>query len=118
LIEKLLREVSKELYFAEQASRSNNLFKYAQMREHYGWSVHQKFLVLIANKLSEYMLSKEFSELDGIDMKANQLAMRMTKEIINFLFDPLKGAKNVLKTAAHNKRMGATQKGATEGRKK
>ena len=102
MIKKLLREVSKEIWAAE--GRNNNLFKYNQLREMHQWKVHQMFLVLIANKITEYMLSDEFSELSAPDMKANQRAMVMVKEIIDFLFDPLKGIKNTLLIEAYNRK--------------
>jgi len=101
MIKKLLREVSKEVWASNP--KNNTLFKYAQLRDSPQWKVHQMFLTLIANKLVEYMLSEEFSELSAPDMKANQRAMLMTKEIIDFLFDPLKGIKNTLRIEAHNR---------------
>lgn len=108
MINRLLIDVSKELYFSEQ--KTNNLFKYSQLREHQAWKVHQTFLTLIANKLVESMLSEEFSRLPPGEMKAQQIAMRNTKEIIDFLFDPLKGAKNLLRIEAYKKRQEATAK--------
>ena len=92
MIRKLLSKISIDLYNSE--NRTNNYRNYASMRNHPGWTVHQKLIVTIANKMSEHMLSSEFSKLSAEDMKANQRAFYMTKEIIDFLLDPLKGAKN------------------------
>ena len=103
MIKKLLREISIDMYKSED--RTSNYFKYAKMRNHDGWAVHQMFMVAIANKLSECLLSAEFTKLNIEEKDANQRAFYMTKEIINFLMDPLKGANKYAKVALHNKKM-------------
>ena len=110
MIKKLLREISIDLYKSED--RTGNWSKYAKLKEQPGWKVHNMFMVLIANKMSEYMFSKEFTELNREDKDANQRSFHMTKEIIDFLIDPLKGANQYAKIALHNQKMGATLKGS------
>jgi len=106
MIKKLLTSISVDLFKTED--RTGNLMKYARMREQPGWKVHQMLLVAIANKMSEHMLSEQFAKLSAEDMKTNQKAFYFTKEIIDFLIDPLKVAKQLAKIALHNEKMGAT----------
>jgi len=106
MIKGLLTNISVDLFKSED--RTGNLMKYAKMREQPGWKVHQMLMVAIANKMSEHMLSKEFTKLSAEDMKTNQRAFYYTKEIIDFLIDPLKVAKQLAKIALHNEKMGAT----------
>jgi len=105
MIKKLLIKISKEIYHTED--RTSNFRKYGHMRKTEGWKVHQLYMATIANKMSEYLLSKEFTNLDMKDKDAQQRAFHITKEIIDFLFDPLKGVTNYIK---------ADQTGATTKR--
>lgn len=106
MIKGLLTSISVDLFKTED--RTNNLMKYAKMREQPGWRVHQMLLVAIGNKMSEHMLSKEFSKLSAEDIKTNQRAFYYTKEVIDFLIDPLKVAKRLAKISLHNEKMGTT----------
>ena len=94
MIRTLLREIAIDIYKSE--GRTNNFFKYSQMKETEGWKVHQIFMTVIANKMSEYLLSDKFTKLDIQEKDAQQRACHNTKEMIDFLFDPLKGAKNYM----------------------
>lgn len=107
MIKKLLLKISKDLYHSE--NRTSNLRKYAHMRKHEGWQVHQKFMVAIGNSMSEYLLSEKFTNLDMQEKDAQQRALNIAKEIIDFLFDPMKGMTNYIR---------ATQQGATTGQPK
>jgi len=102
MIKKLLVKISKEIYHTED--RTSNFRKYGHMRKTDGWKVHQLYMATVANKMSEYLLSKEFTNLDMTDKDAQQRACHYTKEIIDFLFDPLKGITNYMKA----EKMGAT----------
>jgi hypothetical protein len=116
MIKKILGEISKDLYRDDE--KHGIILKYKKMQEHEGWKSHQIFVAMIANKMSECMFSKEFTNLNKDDKDAYQRSFSITKEIIDFLFDPLKGAENYAKIMAYNKNLGATKKGATKKEKK
>lgn len=108
MIKKLLNEISREIFISE--AKHNHIKNYALMRDHVGWKTHQMFLVMIANRMSEYILKPEFLQTEDKDVIANIRAFSMTKEIIDFLFDPLKGARNLAKIQRHNEKLEATGK--------
>lgn len=85
-----------------------HLRKYAHMRQHEGWPVHQALLVNIANKLAETMLSEEFTRLDRDKKDIQQQVLYNTKEIIDFLLDPMKGAKTYAATQRWHQKLEAT----------
>lgn len=107
MVKRLLTEVSKEIYKTEDIHGA--LSKYLDMQKHPGWKPHQMFLLMIVNKISELMLSKEFTDLDKETKDTNQRAFRNTKEIIDFLMNPLKGAEQYARILAHNEKVGATK---------
>jgi len=90
VISKLLTKISKKYFNSEDGQSS--LLKYKEMTKHPGWAVHQGFILEIANSISTFMLSKEFTELDKESKDAQQRAFYMSKEIVEFLLDPQKGA--------------------------
>jgi len=113
MIKKILQEISVEIYKTEGAHM--RFKKYAHMRTHEGWQVHQSLLISIANKLAETMLSEKFTKLDKEEKDANQRALYMTKEIIDFLLDPLKGAKNYAAITEWHKKLEATGRKRPKG---
>jgi hypothetical protein len=92
VIKKLLTDVSKELWSSE--NRTSNLAKYARLQKDPGWIIHQKLLIIIANKMAEYLMSAKYTNLNIEDKDPQQRACYYTKEIIDFLIEPLKGIKN------------------------
>jgi len=79
--------------------------KYLELTQHEGWQIHQGLILEIANGMAKYMLSKEFTRLDEKEKDAQQRAMFISKEVIDFLLDPLKGLKQHKVIQFHNKRM-------------
>jgi len=115
MITKILRQLSIKILQSEE--NRNAYLKYDAMRKTDGWVVHQGFIIEIANKLSEYMLSKEFTKLDMQEKDAQQRGLYVAKEIIDFLLNPLKGAEKHADIVRHNKKMGATLKGSNRKEK-
>ncbi len=113
MIRKILNKLSLSLYKTEDHTK--NCMKYAELRKHPGWKVHQLFLTTIANEMASSLLSKDFTDLDKETKDANQRAFYITKEIIDFLFDPLKGTKQYAKIALHNQKLEATYPNRKEG---
>jgi len=112
MIKPLLTQISKDIYNTE--NRTNNFYKYAKMRETPGWHVHQIFMLAIKNAMSEYLLGNKFTKLSIEEKDSQQRACHNTKEIIDFLFDPLKGAKLYIE----NERYTRKQKEATQRKSK
>jgi hypothetical protein len=110
MIEKIVREMSKG--FGSEQGRSM-YEKYKELRKQEGWKVHQGLIIQVANELSQYLLSKEFTYLDKEEKDARQRAIYISKEIIDFLLDPVAGLDRHNAINIHNKRMEATVKGAT-----
>jgi len=112
MIERILHRISVELLKTDQGQQEAQ--KYHMLKDHPGWKVHQAFLVAVGNNISLYMLSREFTELTRDEKDAQQRAFYHTKEIIDFLMNPLEGANKAAAFERHNKKqMGATKKGAT-----
>ena len=107
MIKKLLLDISWAIYTMDD--RVGKFRSYGEMRNHPGWETHQKFMVIIANKMSEYMFSDAFTKLSAEEKDIAQRTMHSTKEIIDFLLDPLKKATKLAKVQAWNKKLGATQ---------
>ena len=113
MINKILYDISTEFYKNETAQM--NLRKYDAMTKHEGWIVHQGLMILIANKIAEAMLTERFTKLSREDKDTNQRAFYMTKEIIDFLLNPLKGAKKYAAIQQHNQKLGATGRKRPKG---
>lgn len=92
-----------------------NLRKYHQMTTHEGWKVHQDCLLTLKGLILEELLSRRFTDLKPIEKDIRQRAYADVIEILNFLYDPFKEARTLSDISNHNRRMGATLKGATEG---
>ena len=54
------------------------------------------------------MLTEKFTNLSKEEKDTSQRALFMTKEVIEFLLDPLKGAKKYAAIQQHNKQLEAT----------
>ena len=115
MIKKLLYDMSTS--FTREETTLHSLNQYHYMKSDPGWKVHQSMLVAILNKISEYMLSDRFTKLDKDIKDAQQRAFHDTKEIIDFLLDPLKGAKKYSAVQRYNKQLEATKRKQPKGGK-
>ena len=109
MIKKILYDISVAFFKDEEKQRLYR--QYQAMTEHQGWKVHQGMIVEVANRISAYMLTEQFTRLDKEEKDAQQRAFFIAKEIIEFLFDPLKGADKYAKILTLYKDMEATLKG-------
>ena len=91
MINEFLSKISKYLLFTDEGKQ--NFHKYDALKSHEGWSVHQGFLIEIMNQISSCMLSGQFTKQNKEEKDVQQRAFYMTKEIIEFLLDPLKNAE-------------------------
>ena len=101
MIRKLLRDMSVDFFKNEESMR--NISKYRRLNTEPGWTMHQALLINILNKISEYMLSEKFMRLSIEERDAQYRGFYHTKEIIDFLLDPLKGANYRADIQRHNK---------------
>jgi len=113
MIKGVLRKISEGLLNTEEGNRI--AVNYLDMQKHLGWKAHQGILVQLGNSITEYMLSEKFTKLDIHEKDAQQRSFYITKEIIDFLLNPMKGANRYAKIAQHNKKMGATNKERPKG---
>lgn len=97
-------------FLASEENRAS-FVKYENMRKEAGWKVYQSLIVSLANAISNYMLSADFTRLDKAEKDAQQRAFFCFKELMDFLLDPLKGANKYAAIKRHNKKMGATDHG-------
>jgi len=109
MISKILHRMSVELGRTDQGQQEAQ--KYHLLKDHPGWKVHQSMLIALGNNISLYMLSRDFTALDKEEKDAQQRAFYYTKEIIDFLLNPLEGANKMAAIERHNKK----QSGATAG---
>ena len=93
------------------------LDKYLQIQGLEGWKVHQEYLLTIRGLMAEDMLSDRFTALKPLEKDTCQRAYSMLDQMIIFLLDPMVRARKLDAIAAHNTKMEATVRGATEGRK-
>ena len=108
MIKKILYDISVDFYRDERSQA--NFKKYDHMRQHEGWPMHQGFMIMIANKLAESMLTEKFTNLNKEEKDAHQRALFIAKEIIDFLLDPLKGANKYAAIRQYHKKLEATGK--------
>lgn len=108
MIRGLLHEISVGFLKTEEGQRLGA--GYADLTKHPGWRVHESMLISIANEISKYMLSEAYTKLPADEKDAQQRGFYISKEIIDFLLNPLKGARQHAAIALHNKKMEATQK--------
>lgn len=90
--------------------------KYVEMQGFEGWKTHQEYLLFIRGLMAEDMLSDRFTALKPIEKDVCQRAYAMTDSMIVFLLDPLVRARRLNVIAAHNQKMEATVRGATDER--
>lgn len=115
MISKMLHKLSLELWRTEQGQQE--LQKYNLLKDHPGWKVHQSMLIALGNNVSLYMLSRDYTALDKEEKDAQQRAFYYTKEIIDFLLNPLEGANKMAAIERHNKKqLGATKGSNQEGK--
>mgnify|MGYP001100262405 CR=1 FL=1 len=106
MISKILNRLSIAHLTDEQLQKDYR--NYNDMTEHPGWQVHQKYLVEISNAISLYMLSKEYTELSAEEKDIQQRAFFISREMIEFLLNPLKVAENMAAMKQLNKKREAT----------
>jgi hypothetical protein len=103
VIKALLHKISLEFLQSEEGNRLGT--QYVDMQNHPGWKVHESILISVANTISQSMLSEEYTKLQALEKDAQQRGYFISKEIIDFLLDPLKGAKKYAAVMQHNKKM-------------
>jgi hypothetical protein len=108
MIRGLLHKISVEFLKTEEGNRLG--VSYMELTKHQGWKVHESMLITIANAISKYMLSEEYTRLPADEKDAQQRGFHITTEIIQFLLNPLKGAEKHAAMTLHNKKMEATRK--------
>ena len=96
----MLRKISHSLASTDNGQQVFQQYK--ELTQHPGWKVHQGFIIEIANNLAAELLSEGFTKLSKEEKDAQQRAMFIAKEIIDFLNDPLKGAKQYATYQQHN----------------
>ena len=102
----ILKKVSFDLWAAENVERT--LTRYQNLTQGEDWRIYQNLIVNIGNKISQYMLSKDYSELDEREKDVQQRVFYMTKELLEFILDPAKDARKANKIMQYNKHMEAT----------
>ena len=100
------------------AEDKGKIDKYTQMQGTDGWKVHQEYLLYLRGLMAETMLSESFTTLPPYDKDVCQRAYALVDQAIMFLLDPLAKARKLNVYAAHNARMEATVRGATERKTK
>ncbi len=113
MIKKVLHNISTAFMSSEENVRKAEM--YMEMHKSPGWPIHQGLMIQIGNEISLYMLSEKFTKLDKDEKDAQQRAFYIAKEIIDFLVDPLKGARKYAAIKQHNIKMGATGKKQPKG---
>ncbi len=111
-LEKILRSISSEMASTEEGQM--NHAKYHDMQKTQGWRVYQSLVVTIANSMAQYLVSKEFSQLKPEEKDREQWAIFLSKEVIEFLLDPMKHSRFQRAVNIHNQTMEATIKEATK----
>lgn len=89
--------------------------KYERIMTTDGWKIYQSIIITIGNNISEYFMSKKFTELDAQEKDVQQRAFFMTKELFTFLLDPLKDVRKSEAIMQHNTKM---QEATLKGRKR
>lgn len=110
MIKKILNRISKALVSAPNGEQIYR--QYVDLKSHPAWKIHEGFLVEIANGLAGLMLTRDFTELSKLEKDAIQRGIYNSKEVIDFLLDPTKGAKQHVGIIQHNQKVEATKKGS------
>jgi hypothetical protein len=110
-LEKILRQIAGE--FARTEEGQQNYAHYHDMQKHKGWKIYQSLVVTIANSMAQYLVSKEFSQMSPEEKDREQWAIFLSKEVIEFLLDPMRNVRFQKAVNIHNQTMEATLAGAT-----
>lgn len=105
-ITRILKKVSLDMWAAENVERT--LTRYQNLVQSEDWQIYQNLIVNISNKISQYMLSKDYSELDEREKDVQQRVFYMTKELFEFVLDPAKDARKANKVMQYNQFREAT----------
>ena len=105
-ISRILKKVSFDLWAAENIDRT--LTRYQNLTRSDDWRVYQNLIIAIGNGISQYMLSKDYSELDSLEKDVQQRVFYMTKELLEFMIDPAKNARSANKVMQYNRQQEAT----------
>lgn len=105
MIRVFLRKLSEGLLQEENQSAYNS---YYEMTNHSGWGTHKAFMVSVLNEISVYMLSDKFTKLEQDEKDVQQRAFFMAREIILFLLDPMKDARQMMQYRHYNKNLEVT----------
>ena len=89
------------MWAAENVERT--LTRYQNLTKNDDWQIYQNLIINISNKIAQYMLSKEYSELDEREKDVQQRVFYMTKELFEFVLDPAKDARKANKIMEYNK---------------
>ena len=93
------------------------LNKYEQLQSHEGWKIHVDMMLSLKGYILKEMIGGRFTELPAAEKDVRQRAYVGVIEVIDFLVDPQTKARSQNDIANHNRKMGATVTGATEGEK-
>lgn len=115
-LEKILRNLSAELSGTENGQQA--WVKYHDMTKHPGWKVYQSLVVAVANSMAEYLVSKEFANMKPDEKDREQWAICLSKEVMDFLLDPMKQNRFQRAVNMHNQAMEATLKRGATGKVK
>ena len=94
------------MWAAENVERT--LTRYHNLRTSDDWRVYQNLIISIGNGISQYMLSKDYSELDSLEKDVQQRVFFMTKELLEFMMDPAKSARKANNVMQYNRQQEAT----------
>lgn len=108
-----VRELVRFLYNSEQGLQA--LHKYEQMQQHEGWNVHTDTMIMLKGMILQDMIGRTFTELPPTEKDVRQRAYVGVIEVLDFLINPSAKARNQNDISNHNRKMGATVTGATEG---
>ena len=105
-LDKILRNLSLELTQTEQGQQQ--FAHYHEMTKTRGWKVYQSIVVAVANAMAQHMVSETFTTQSASDKDREQWAIYLSKEVIEFLLDPVKHSRFKQAVDIHNQVMEAT----------
>jgi hypothetical protein len=104
VIKKLLHQIS--VGYMQGEDRVNAVKHYFDLMQHHGWQTHEQFLMEILNGIQNYMFSEAYTNLDIKEKDVQQRVFFATKEILQFLVNPMRGANINAAIKQHNKKIG------------
>ncbi len=113
MIEKVLGDLSRAFWATEENQRL--YAHYNDMTKTEGWKTHQTLLIQICNELSVYMFSEEYTELSKEEKDTQQRTFFLTKKVIDFLMNPLKGAEKFAAIQQYNQKLESTMRKKPKG---